>query len=197
MNEAFEIISNPQKRTQYYTAYCKKVKAQTDISNPPNKTKTDPNTTENTTSVKKQPHSSPDVQADYDKNGEHVMREVFTPAFNDTVAQKQQKFAKALEYILLTTTKFRWLEKRLLQQELRFLKYKIYTSDELIKRIQGLEHLPAWSNIFTQVDGSGYYTTKIYHEVVTKRCRMCGDNTFNIKTGYCSHCGWNEKTKTK
>ena len=114
----------------------------------------------NTTAAKDQRHSSPEAQVDYDKNGEHVMREVFTPTFNDTVAQKQQKFAKALEYILLTTTKFQWLEKRLLQQELRFLKYKAYTSDELIKRIKGLEHLTAWSNIFTQVDGSGYYTTR-------------------------------------
>ena len=162
LNEAFEIISNTSKRAQYYTAYLEKTNPHSSTPSPPPKTerKAAQKAAGNTSSVKDQRHSPPDVQADYDKNGEHVMREVFTPAFNDNVAQKQLKFAKAIEYILLKTTKFRWLEKRLLQQELRSLKYKTYTSDELIKRIKGLEHLQAWSNIFTQVDGSGYYTTR-------------------------------------
>jgi ribosomal protein L37E/uncharacterized protein YkwD len=34
-------------------------------------------------------------------------------------------------------------------------------------------------------------------EAIIKRCRMCGDNTFNIKTRHCEHCGWNEKPTTE
>ncbi len=141
INEAFEIISNPEKRGQYYVAYQIKANPKPIITPPqPNVSKNyvHPTTTKWT-----------------------GMKDRFCPLPLDTNIQRQLKIASAIEYMLLTTTEIGWMHKIALKSDIRYLRQYGKSSGGISIVLGRLEKLKAWSRMFTTHTTDNYYTMRV------------------------------------
>lgn len=145
LNEAFEIINSPIKRTRYDKVY-------SSINNAP------------TSKTQSGVPSNPIHASYYDDSWEHL----FIPLSSDTIYQKQQKVVNAIEYVL-KVLKPGWLDRGTLRSELKDAKAttgaygKLDENDirrQLLFTIERLDkYCKAWRKLFVRDSETGYYTT--------------------------------------
>ena len=109
------------------------------------------------------PNSEQDIASQLNKQNDQswdtTMRDLCIPASQDTIPQRHKKVIKSIEYVLKTTTKFKFLERATLERILKDLHDEIPAERRIWEAVFELSRHPAWTQKFSPID-NGYYTAR-------------------------------------